>query len=146
MKEMSIFGIIALCFLIGALVGAIYCLIACMIRSSDYDDLLVKDIIFGVILGVVIWIAGVFIGIGIVTDYENAYVQSYQVAKETIEQSLEAEDLSGYKRMQLVNKAVDLNTEFAHRKVMQARWHYVYYGKDIYEGIEPIDLSGGKNV
>ena len=86
-------------------------------------------------------IAGTFIGIGINTEYELAYVARYEVQKETIEMSLNSEALSGMERIELVNKAVELNGEMAERKAMYDRWHYVTFDDSIYDGIEFIKFK-----
>ena len=83
-----------------------------------------------------------FIGIGIVTENEKVYVQKYLAQKQTIEMSLESEELTGLERVQLVTKATELNGEFAEKKARFNLWHFVVYDNTIYDGVELIDLKG----
>ena len=61
--------------------------------------------------------------------------------KETIEQSLESEALSGAERVQLVNKAVDINGELAERKTKYSMWYNVYFDNHIYDEVEFIEFK-----
>lgn len=138
---MSIFGIIGLCFVIGAVCG----LLALFIMSAlnDFDDPDKPQIIITVAIFLVIWIAGIFIGIGLVTDYERAYVAKYEAQKYTIEASLNSDILSGLERVELVNQAAVFNGEMAERKAHFNRWHHATYDKHLYDDVELIDISGG---
>lgn len=132
---MSIFGIIGIGFVIGVLV---FCtLIPIMLLRKTTKAFFITSLIVGVVL----WISFVFVGIGIYTESERVFVQEYQAKKQTIELSLQNENLTGYERLQLVNSAVELNGELAKRKATFNLWHVVAYDNTIYDGIEPVDLS-----
>lgn len=133
---MSIFGIIGLTFLIGLMVFAIGILIMLL---CDYLE--TWGVIACIVVGIAVWIAGIFIGIGLNTEYERTYIAKYEVQKSTIEMSLDSDALSGMERVQLVNKAVELNGEMAERKAMYERWHYVTYDNSLYDNVELIKFE-----
>jgi hypothetical protein len=54
---------------------------------------------------------------------------------------LKSEVLSGLERIELVNKAAELNGELAKRKAQSELWHYVYYDNNVYKNIEPIVIQ-----
>lgn len=134
---MSIFGILALSLLIAAGVASIP-----MIGYTATE----KDgfINAAIICFVVVLIASPLIGVGLNTTNERVYVQKYTAQKETIETSLESNVLTGLERVELVNKAVDINGEFAERKAKFNIWHFVYFDTSIYDGVEPIILNKGE--
>ena len=134
---MSIFGIIGIGFIVGL---CFFCIVMGILLFLDND----YAFIISLIVSVVLWISSVFVGIGICSENERVFVQEYQVKKQTIEISLQNENLTGYERLQLVNSAVELNGELAKRKATFNLWHFVVYDNTIYDGIEPIDLTGGK--
>ena len=136
---MSIFEIITLAALIGVMVFLIYLLVVSAI--NDFDDLSAIAFIAGCIVWIGVTITGTFIGILINTEYERGYVNRYKAQKATIEMSLECEELSGLERIELVNKAVELNGEFAERKTQYDRWDYVCYDNSLYDGLDIINLK-----
>lgn len=77
------------------------------------------------------------------TEKERLYVVEYCAQKEVIEASLENENLTGIERIQLVQQAAELNGEFARKKETYSKWYFIVWGhKDLYDGIEPINLGG----
>lgn len=128
---MNIFGIIGLCFMLGALVVGIGMIVSISVESHIPD-------VISIILGLIIWIAAVFISIGVSTQNERIYVSKFEAQKITIEQSLESDVISGAERVQLVNKAVELNGELAEKKAKFDSWYYVHYDNSIYDDVEPI--------
>lgn len=135
---MSIFGIIALSFLI---LGILYLLIniPCFL-----DDWYGAYFITNSIIVVILWIAFIFVGIGITTEEEKVYVQKYLAQKQTIEMSLENEELTGLERIELVKQATELNGELAERKARFQLWHFVVYDNTIYDNVELIKLTKGE--
>lgn len=134
-----IFGIIGLSFLI---FGIIYVLLMIPLAFSDEEDIPTKYPMIVTIIIPILWVCSIFIGIGIVTENEKVYVQKYLAQKQTIEMSLESEELTGLERVQLVTKATELNGEFAEKKARFNLWHFVVYDNTIYDGVELIDLKG----
>lgn len=131
---MNIFAIIFLSLLIGALIGLLYALVTCD-SYWDYHP------IIALIIGLVVAIGGTFIGIGILTNEERAYIAKYEAQKHTIEASLQSDTLSGFERAQLVTQAATLNGELAEKKARIGRWSYVTYDDHMYDGIEFIELN-----
>ena len=134
---MSIFEIIGLTFLIATILGLIAFLFCWCIEESIYKDTN-WYLTTPVIIGVVIWISAIFIGIGINTEEEKVFVKKYLAQKHTIEASLEAEELSGLERIELVKQATELNGELAERKATFELWHFVVYDNTIYDNVELI--------
>lgn len=134
---MNIFEIIGLTFLIATILGLIAVLVCCGIEEFIYKDTN-WYITTPVIIGVVIWISAIFIGIGINTEEEKVFVKKYLAQKQTIESSLEVEELSGLERIELVKQATELNGELAERKARFELWHFVVYDNTIYDNVELI--------
>jgi hypothetical protein len=138
---MSIFGIIGICLFIcgcATLIGLLPCL------CDDYWDWLFPKIFIPVMIA--LFIGAIFIGIGINTENEKVFVKKYLAQKETIEASLEVEELSGLERIELVKQATELNGELAEKKARFDLWHFVVYDNTIYDNVEFINLNrGNKN-
>lgn len=132
---MSIFGIIGICFLIALLLFSISMLVACL---GEYKNAAQWGIL---IISIAIWIGAVFIGIGIYTEDERLFIAKFEAQKQTIEMSLDNENLSGLEKIELVKQASELNGEMAERKAKLQVWHYVSYNKSAYDNIEPISLE-----
>lgn len=135
---MSIFGIIAITFLILCL---LYLLINIPYFLDEYSDAYFTT---NSIIVVILWIASIFVGIGITTEEEKVYVQKYLAQKQTIEMSLENEALTGLERIELVKQATELNGELAERKARFQLWHFVVYDNTIYDNVELIKLTKGE--
>lgn len=136
---MSIFWIILLAFILAAVIAVLGVVIVLMITDYDLPDGF--TITMGLI-SVVLWITFIFAGIGINTEDHELWLANYEAQKYTIESSLESETLSGFERMELVNKAAELNGDLAYRKESIKLWHHVVYGdKTIYDGVEPINIK-----
>lgn len=132
---MSVLLIILLAFLISLLVGAIGGLILAI--ADNFDRWCMALVL---IVAAVVFIAGIFIGIGINNDEETLFVANYEAQKTTIEQSLRSDYLTGFERLELVKQASELNGELAKKKEKYKLWHYVLYDKDLFDNIEPIDF------
>lgn len=134
---MSIFGIIGTTFLIALGCALVVLLIFLVIEP---EGILIPMIIV-VSVGLITWLGGIFIGIGLTTRYEKVYVQQYLAQKYTIEQSLKNDSLTGLERIQLVNKAAELNGELAGKKTRFEMWDFVTYDSTIYDNVELIELQ-----
>lgn len=132
---MSIFGIIAISLLPAFLV----ILIGFLTTFDNHNEDIKMLITF--IIAVVVFLASIFIGIGLNTENAKVWSANFEAQKTTIEQSLDSETLSGFERIELVNKAAELNGELAERKFSSELWNYVYYDKDVYKNIEPIRIK-----
>lgn len=132
---MSIFGIIGICLLIALLLWSISMLVACLEEYKNVARLVMS------IIAIAIWIGAVFIGIGIYTEDERLFIAKFEAQKQTIEMSLDNENLSGLERIELVKQASKLNGEMAERKAKLQVWHYITYNNSMYDNIEPISLE-----
>lgn len=137
---MNIFLVIACCFAVCLFIALIYGIIFGMILEND-SSLFWK---LSAIAFLVVWAGAVFIGIGINTQEEKVYVQKYLAQKQTIEMSLENEDLTGLERIELVKQATELNGKIAERKARFQLWHFVVYDNTIYDNVEFIKLTKGE--
>ena len=137
---MNIFGVIACCFAVCLFVALIYILIFGVSLEND-SSLFWK---LSAIAFLVVWAGAVFIGIGINTQEEKVYVQKYLAQKQTIEMSLENEELTGLERIELVKQATELNGKIAERKARFQLWHFVVYDNTIYDNVELVKLTKGE--
>lgn len=128
---MSIFGIIGLSIMITAFIVAFHFLICAVM--DNYDSALNKKTL---VIYVVLTLVAVFVGIAINTESETIFIDKYIAQKTTIEQSLESTSISDMERIELVNKAVDLNGELASHKSRYERWHHVTYDRTMYNDVE----------
>ena len=137
---MNIFGVIACCFAVCLVIALIYLLIFDV--ALENDSSLFWEL--SAIAFLVVWAGAVFIGIGINTQEEKVYVQKYLAQKQTIEMSLENEELTGFERIELVKQATELNGEIAERKARFQLWHFVVYDNTIYDNVELVKLTKGE--
>lgn len=134
---MSIFGIIGLSFVIALCVAALSFIVSW--GACDCSE--VTGVVIAAALLVVLFVIGTFVGIGIVTDDARVYATRFEVQKTTIEQSLSSDTLTGLERIELVNKAIELNGELAERKAYADLWHVVLYDESIYDNVEFIKFD-----
>ena len=137
---MNIFVVIVCCFAVCLFIALIYLLIFGVILEND-SSLFWK---LSAIAFLVVWAGAVFIGIGINTQEEKVYVQKYLAQKQTIEMSLENEELTGLERIELVKQATELNGKIAEKKARFQLWHFVVYDNTIYDNVELIKLTKGE--
>ena len=126
---MSIFGIIGISMLAGLMAGLISALICLCV---DADDIIKPSCI----IAVIVLVCGIFVGIGFVTESERVYIARYESQKQTIEQSLNSNVITGLERIELVNKAIELNGDLAEHKAKFNLWHTIYYDNSIYDNVD----------
>jgi hypothetical protein len=78
-----------------------------------------------------------------VVDSANRYIVQYEAAKQTIESSLQNENLSGFERIELVKQATKYNKELSGKQYDATRWYNFQYDDRIFD-LEPINLEGGE--
>ena len=120
----------------------LFAAIALGIVALANDEDLRNNVPAAIIAPIVTFVFVFLIGTAILTRDERAYVESFKAQKQTIEQSLSNEELTGLERVQLVTKAAELNGEFARRKTEYKAWYNVYFDNTIYDGVEPISMGG----
>ena len=140
---MSIFGIIALTFLVALLIFAVASLICVMVFENNYLDHKTERYmtVAVIVVSVCLWFVFIPIGIGINTECHEVWIAGYEAQKETIEASIESENLSGLERLELVAKASELNGELATRKAEFNLWHHVTFDDTLYDGVESIQIK-----
>ena len=134
---MSIFGALGIGLLIAVLAT---CIVALAYTITDNDTLITVAIWAFIVFMIISPIVAIAVG----TTSEQSYIQKYVAQKETIESALLSKSLSGFERVELVNKAVDLNGELAERKYEYGRWFNVYFDSDMYDNVEFIDVNKGE--
>lgn len=144
---MNLFEIIGVTFLIAVLIflaswGVCFSIYDNMTKwTYDYSFL---TWLIALIIGVCAWVGFIFVGIQINTNSEKAYLQKYLIQKETIEMSLESENLSGFERIELVKQATELNGELAEKKAYIKYWYSGVNDNTIYDNVEFINLNKGE--
>lgn len=141
---MSILGIIGLTLLISVVVFFLSWGFCCLIQAymtKWSDDYWFLTWLISLIIAICAWIGFIFIGIGIYTEEERIFIARFEAQKQTIEMSLDNENLSGLEKIELVKKATELNGELAERKSRFNMWYYVSYDNSMYNDIEPISLD-----
>lgn len=133
---MSIFGIIGISALIAALAFGI-----CGLISTCRYNVSKTFWIVSAVISIVVLICSTLVGIGLTTENERVYVAKYEMQKLTIEQSLASDMLTGLERVELVNKAIELNGELAERKARFDLWHTVHYDNSIYDNVDFISFE-----
>lgn len=134
---MSIFGIILLSFVIALIIWLVAILVYITIMDGDDERIVVAM----AIICIVLWIALVFVGIGLNTENHRLWIAEFEAQKYTIEASIDSETLSGLERIELVTKAAELNGELARRKTEFNLWHHVVFDKTLYDGVELIQIK-----
>lgn len=93
------------------------------------------------IVPILVLIASVYGGIEFDKNQSRRYVYEYIAKKETIEASLQNENLAGLERMQLVEQAAKANQELAGIQYDCQQWYGFFIDDRVLE-LEPIDISG----
>jgi hypothetical protein len=145
-------NLLVICFLTLLISGFVFlaswgicCAIHDNMRSWNYRYWFLTWLI-ALIIGIGAWIGFTFIGVKLNTDSHKVFLQVYLVQKETIEMSLESDNLSGFERIELVKQATELNGELTKRKTYIKYWYSGVSDNTIYDNVEFINLNrGNKN-
>ena len=142
-------NLLLICFLTLLLAGLVF-LASWGICFAIYDNMTKWTYDYGfliwliaLIIAVCAWIGFIFIGVQLNTNDHRAYLQKYLIQKETIEMSLESENLSGFERVELVKQAAELNGELAEKKAYIKFWYSGVNDNTIYDNVEFINLNRG---
>ena len=140
-------NLLVICFLTFIFAGLVFlaswgicCAIHNNMRSWTYEYWFLTWLI-ALIIGIGALIGFTFIGVKLNTDSHKAYLQKYLIQKETIEMSLESDNLSGFERVELVKQATELNGELAERKAYIKYWYSGVSDNTIYDNIEFIKFN-----
>jgi hypothetical protein len=112
---MSIFGIIGIGFAIAFALWVVAMGVSLIVENDNGADYSVAQWFIS-IMAIAIWIGAVFIGIGIYTEDERLFIARFEAQKQTIEMSLDNENLSGFERVELVSKQVNLTERWQNAK------------------------------
>lgn len=93
------------------------------------------------IVPILVLIASVYGGIEFDKNLSRRYVYEYIAQKETIEASLQNENLAGFERIQIVEQAAKANQELAAIQYDCQQWYGFFVDDQVLE-LEPIDISG----
>lgn len=133
---MSIFGIGTLALLVGGVAFLVGFGIWCESYNSGG-----KSLALVIAIAVAVSVGSTFCGIAIAQEQERIWIAEYEAQKATIEESIEAEELDGLERFELVKTAIELNRELSERKTKANRWHQVYYDNTLYDNVKPIKFK-----
>lgn len=126
-------------FTLGLLVGGIaWCILDDIIYDVSWDWIRWAVLVLSV---VVMTAAGSYLGYLMASEASKQYVHEYPVYKQTIEASLDSENLTGFERMELVRQAAEANKELAGYQYKAQQWYGFTIDERVLE-LEFIDLSG----
>ena len=86
-------------------------------------------------------IVGGIIGGSIDKHFYESYVSEYSIAKDTIENSVTNDSLSGFEKAELVKQAVEENKTLTKYQYKAKQWYGFTVTDEILE-LEPIKLGG----
>ena len=95
------------------------------------------------VIAILMAVGFTFLTIGMQTEEARVYADEFEAQKNTIEQSLESDILTGLERIELVKLATEANRDLAKKKATMRLWYYVYFDETIYDHLEPINLNVG---
>ena len=94
-------------------------------------------------VALVLFISSVCVGHYIEVESSHKYIASYSIKKETIETSINSDNLSDIEKIELVKMATELNGELAGKQYKCGKWYsFGLLPKELKE-LEPIDITGG---
>lgn len=127
--------------LVGGFIAFIIGFIGAMIYEHVYSDLVEKICVISTVVLCIVSVIG--ITVLIIQFDRNEYsrrIITFQQTKSTIEESMNSEKLSGFERVELVNKAIDENKELLELQYDCKQW----YGFNIDDSVlklEPISFE-----
>ena len=89
------------------------------------------------------FVSSVWVGHYIEVESSHKYIASYSIKKETIETSINSDNLSDIEKIQLVKIATELNGELTEKQYKCGKWYsFGLLPKELKE-LKPIDITGG---
>ena len=98
-------------------------------------------VIITVLLAISVVIGGTTIGYVVDCESNRQFMVGYAISKETIENSVTSNNLSGFERVELVKQAVELNSALAQLQYISQQWYGFAVPDEIIE-LKPIDFGG----
>lgn len=130
---------------LGFLFGILLSLITLMICVNIYDNCYstrseVRCIVISAVVILTVSVGGITIGWYTERECTHKEIESYLISKETIEHSIPSNELSGFERIELVTRAVELNQWLAKKQYIAKQWYGVTIPDEILD-IQPILLG-----
>lgn len=126
----------------GILIGLVLMLL-CIAIAICSDKVTVKKVNIALCIGFAMFIASIFIGHYVEVESNHKYIASYSIKKETIETSINSDNLSDIEKIELVKIATELNGELAEKQYKCGKWYsFGLLPKELKE-LKPIDITGG---
>lgn len=131
---------------IGILIGLILVCFAILIgipSTVPTAKIRVVKIVVTLCIGLIMFVSSVCVGHYIEVESSHKYIASYSIKKETIETSINSDNLSDIEKIELVKMATELNGELAGKQYKCGKWYsFGLLPKELKE-LEPIDITGG---
>lgn len=94
-----------------------------------------------IVVAVVVLGLSTFVGARIhIRMFEND-IKQFESAKATYSEAIKSNDISGMKRIEIVNKITEENKTLARLKYDATKWYYFYLLDNLVDNLEPIKLS-----
>ena len=131
---------------IGILIGLVLVCFAILIgipSTVPTAKIRVVKIVMTLCIGFAMFVASVCVGHYIEVESNHKYIASYSIKKETIETSINSNNLSDIEKIELVKIATELNGELAKKQYKCGKWYsFGLLPKELKE-LKPIDITGG---
>lgn len=125
-------GSILLGAFLGLLIGMILFAVCMIVKMEvSFDKERIVNVIATVILIVSILTGGIVSGVCEKHAYES-YVDEYSIAKETIENSVSNENLSGFEKAELVKQATEENKKLVKYQYTASKWYGFLITDDVF--------------
>ena len=127
---------------VGILIGLVLMLL-CVIIAISPAKTSIKKVNISLCIGFAMFIASIFIGHYTEVESNHKYIVSYSIKKETIETSINSDNLSDIEKIELVKIATELNGELVEKQYKCGKWYsFGLLPKELKE-LKPIDITGG---
>ena len=132
--------------ILGIIIGGLLAIVIAIIGYFVYEGFMwdSKARIPCIVVTVFLCLATVFsITLGMCSHSKlksSAYIEKYKTVKTTIEESIHSTSISGAERLQLVQTAVNENSNLAETQFDCKQWYGFLIDKDVLK-LEPIDLD-----
>ena len=90
-----------------------------------------------------LFVSSLCVGHYIEVESSHKYIASYSIKKETIETSINSDNLSDIEKIELVKIATELNGELAEKQYKCGKWYSFGLLPKELKGLKSIDITGG---
>lgn len=127
--------------ILGISVGVTIAIFAGLIFGLGCELFLNRPLVWAIIVIALLILGGVMGGYADNCEYDK-YIYTYPTVKNTIESSLNNENLSGLERIELVKQATELNSKLVKTQYSSQQWYGFTIDDKVME-LEPINLNVG---